>query len=170
MNALIFRDFRKHDIDNLAFAKEFADREGDYCVYVIREREEVFYVGQVATSSAPFSSGLAKVHRRIMGHFHDGDDPKKAERIGCLLQACLPESDSWTIEMLTQPDCERATGRQFWPGKTLVTDLEEAMIAVYRPCLNVRANAIPARIPSRYRNRYSKAWASLHGGNLDGAG
>jgi hypothetical protein len=153
MDAIKFGEFRKHHIFSDQFAQAFSEHDDGYCLYVVRDNNTVFYVGQVSNWQVD-KNGLRRIHQRIMNHWFDGDDPYKQERIGRLLVACSPESDSWMIEMLTIADAEHVTGKSFWKSSALITDLENVLIEYHRPCLNIVANPRPQKLPPKFKVRY----------------
>ena len=127
-------------------------QEADYRLYLVREGETVFYVGQAKNT-----------YNRLLAHL--GMDGRSApSAIGQLILENVPVSDAWLFEEYTLEEGEafvtayRATLPQqmqaFYRenGSGYDVDLaEDAMIKLYRPCLNTALNPDPTPLPEQYQ-------------------
>ena len=108
-----------------------------YHVYVIREGDTVFYVGQSKNTKT-----------RLHGHL-GYDERFDQTPTGRFILKCAPQSDSWLFEQYTLDECRDlalgycGTIPWFWGvnwrwlrERYIVDKAEEALIQHYRPCFN----------------------------------
>jgi len=101
-----------------------------HCIYMIRDKEVVFYVGQ--------SKNMAV---RIGNHL--GYVPTGATTLQRLIYANMPQSLTWFVKVFALADPPNTC--------TDIHTVERAMIARYRPCLNIAYNPYPTPLPLCYR-------------------
>lgn len=111
-----------------------------YSLYVVRDGETVFYVGQTTDA----------IETRLQRH--------ALSSLGQFITANAPESDGWQVELVDHRDCAPAVRAGLWPtlpdGARLDPDIAEiALIRVLRPCLNSTYNTNPRPLPERYQCR-----------------
>lgn len=118
-------------------------------IYVIRDGETIFYVGQ----------SVDPVYR-IQQHL--GYERQPASRIGRLILANEPESDEWIVECYQLEDCRPIFEKHVeFPDEQLrkflvnfaCTDVQRAesyMINALHPCLNSTFNKKPNPLPTKY--------------------
>lgn len=119
-------------------------------LYIVREDETVFYVGQ---SVHP----LTRLQDHLIG----------MSLLGNLITEYAPSSHKWTYDLLRPTECaayiEILTGRQDIPRRELgkhpalfegdLNLVEEDLIAFPHPCLNVMGNCQATPLPEQYRRR-----------------
>lgn len=108
----------------------------DYRIYILRDTETVFYVGQ---SINPFGRlqehlGLTSVAPSLISEF---------------IRENAPASGVWLIEPYTLEECSEIVGKC-----RDVDDTEEALINLYHPYFNIAANPDPAPLPTHYTSSY----------------
>lgn len=105
-----------------------------YRLYVVRDGDTVFYVGQAGD-----------VVDRLYGHLGQGSWSWATgmSELGKLIKANLPTSRDWRIELYTIGEL----------GVNGVDLAEEALIDILRPCLNRALNRNPSALPDKYINR-----------------
>lgn len=144
----------------------------DHYLYIVRDRETVFYVGQ---SLDPVS----RLHEHIYG-----SGRSHVSYLGQLIRRCAREADlfavpslEWQVEFLTLAECtpyvERYQRLPRWPvswkeaisppegmtsywHKQAINYAEGALIEHYRPCMNVAGNPNPTPLPECYRWQSTK--------------
>jgi len=119
-----------------------------YCIYVVRERETVFYVGR---SWDP--------QQRLREHF-GLSWRSSGGTISSLYEQYPEEALGWQIDLYTLEECEpqvvvylhRRLEVYQNPAhyEKSMRDAEVAMILHLRPCLNVSNNPSPSRLPDQY--------------------
>lgn len=109
--------------------EEWGDTTGAHCIYVVRDGDTVFYVGQSAS-----------IIQRLWGHMgneiHGGwaSFGHRASDLGRLIRANLPQSRDWIIDLLTLKECKDYT---VFNVPALTVDMAEvALINILHPCLN----------------------------------
>lgn len=117
-----------------------------HLIYVVREGEMVFYVGQ----------SKRDVVARFWEHM------QKPSRLGELIILNKPDSLAWTVGFYSLADC-----RPFVAQKSLFAmqswehfdmDMaEQGMIAALRPFINRDFNPRPTPLPARYRGQHLAA-------------
>ncbi len=119
-------------------------KEEDYRLYVIRDPAQVdlfsaggtiFYVGQASNP-----------HNRLMIHL--GLLWPGPSHVGDFIRDNAPTSGDWLFEQYTLEDCSQIVGRC-----RDVDEAEEALIKLYRPCLNTACNPDPTPLPVPYKSR-----------------
>ena len=144
-----------------AISDESKFQEADYRLYLIRDGETVFYIGQSQNT-----------HNRLLSHLglYGRSGPSS---IGQFIREHVPQSNSWVFEQYTLKECEpfilayRATNAsghmqafyRTYGHRYNVDDAEEALIKHYRPCFNAAMNPDPMPLPKRYQpsnDSYSK--------------
>lgn len=109
----------------------------EYRLYIFRDDETVFYVGQAENTQ-----------KRFLAHL--GVDGRHEEsKVGEFLRENAPDSGAWFFEQYTLEDCFPLVGKQLG-----VDEAEEALIHLYRPSFNSAANPTPALLPGRYKSSY----------------
>jgi hypothetical protein len=118
--------------------KQF-DQALGHLIYVVREGEVVFYVGQ----------SKRDVVTRFWEHI------QKRSRLGQLIELNRPSSLTWLVDFYTLADCrpyvtqKSLFAMQAW--ETFDMDMaEQALIAWLRPILNRNFNANPTPLPAHY--------------------
>jgi len=121
-----------------------------YRIYVIRDGETVFYVGQ---SHNP--------HNRLLEHM--ALSRTQPSLIGTFIRENAPASGAWVFEQYTLDDCSEVVGRC-----RDVDDAEEALIKLHRPYFNAAMNPYPLPLPMRYKSSYRKdrEAKNAHAGDL----
>jgi hypothetical protein len=110
-------------------------QEADYRLYLMRDGETVFYVGQ---SRNP--------HNRFLSHL-GMDGRSSPSEIGRFIRKNASASDAWLFEQYTLEEA----------GDHSSSDAaERALIARYRPCFNTMANPDRSPLPARYRDVHSE--------------
>jgi len=115
----------------------------EHPIYVIRDKDTVFYVG---CSTNP------------IGRFYDHMQVSNYSPVGKFIRLHLPWSLAWQVEFLTLDDCRELTERYIerYPMSALVMlyhyndAAERALIAHHRPCLNVAYNDESSPLPRKY--------------------
>lgn len=114
---------------------EFIDREGyedipySFCIYVIRNKSTVFYVGQ----------SNHNVINRLWQHIgppmgYTGPLLRHFDDIGRFIAANYPQSRDWQIDLLTLDDC--ANYLVFQVPNSSIDAAESYLIWLMNPCLN----------------------------------
>lgn len=131
---------------------ETVSREANYHIYLVRENETVFYIGQSSS-----------IYDRLESHL--GMDWRHAPSVlGKLALENLPMSRAWAVELYSLEDCEQRTleymtnelGCTFYTKEVYyhagggVDFAERAFISLYHPCLNTTYNLSPTKLPERY--------------------
>lgn len=117
-------------------------------IYIVRDGDTVFYVGQ---SGDPID--------RLLTHLGRGTRSWCAgpSSLGQLIVSNLPESGGWQIELMILGDCEPYINT-VWPwmkrfsirGDDWEGLAEKAMIRTLHPCLNTTHNENPIPLPKHY--------------------
>lgn len=119
--------------------------ECHFTVYVVRDGDEVFYVGK--SDDDCFT--------RLRTHLgHDFRGQRSVSNLGEFIMRNLPESRHWIVELYTNEDTKRVIPKRMYEGFfQWPTDYAEmAMIQTLKPCLNVKLNTRNRReIPARYK-------------------
>lgn len=110
-----------------------------YCIYVVRENETVFYVGKSERSL-----------NRLEEHFSPSSRRSSGGAIGKFYRQHIEESHRWKIRLYTLEDCQPYIQHLPAPKRQLLSYVEIAMIQHFRPCLNVKNNPNPSRLPDKY--------------------
>ena len=103
-------------------------------LYVVRDGDTIFYVGQSKSIESRFLEHLGISARGW---------PAYESQLGRLIRENAPESQHWQVELYSIKELE-------------VDDVdfaEEALINILRPCLNARYNDDPSVLPDRYIDR-----------------
>ena len=110
-------------------------------IYVVREGDTVFYVGQCRWD----------ILDRLLSHFGKGNWgwAQGPSRLGELILENLPESRSWQIDFLELTDVAEMFPK--FVGEWTSNSAEQRLIQMYRPCLNRRGNPDPTPLPEQYR-------------------
>ncbi len=144
----------------------------DSIVYIVREGDLVFYIGE-----------SANVIERLWSHLGQGSFGWAGDsELGRLIKDNLPAARDWQVELLTIEDCvsviENLTDLRFEVASTGVylpqepvtldgftfqprikfdrKDLECEVIRAYKPCLNTACNPTPTPLPEKYHNIYQR--------------
>ncbi len=114
-----------------------------HLIYVVRDGQFVFYVGQSK--------------RDVVARF--GEHLQKPSRLGELIELNRPQSLDWAVDFYTLADC-----RPFVAQKSLFAmqawehfdmDMaEQNLIAVLRPALNRDFNPQPSPLPPHYQGQH----------------
>ncbi|HEY3853789.1 MAG TPA: hypothetical protein VGO67_05285 [Verrucomicrobiae bacterium] len=117
----------------------------NFTIYVVRDCDEVFYVGK--SDDDCFVRLRSHIGRIFRGR-------KSVSLLGSLIQRNLPKSRQWSVELYTNEDTKEIIkmrfykGFSFWPTEYA----EAAMIQTLKPYLNQKLNTRDRReIPERYR-------------------
>lgn len=129
-----------------------------YRLYVIRDDETAFYVGQSINA-----------YNRILAHL-GLDGRGNTSHIGEFIIANAPLSGTWLFQMYTVEDCRafvldyRATlpeeNRAFYETSNNpydIDDAELALIKILRPCLNDAMNTDARPVPDKYVNPFNRS-------------
>lgn len=112
-------------------------------IYVVRDGDCVFYVGQSNSVTARLDEHLGRSSR---------GGPLSPSRLGQVIRDNLPGSRSWVVEFWSVVECKReladVSSRSWQWDKD---DAERAMIEARRPCLNTMGNPHGRRLPDQYR-------------------
>jgi hypothetical protein len=117
-----------------------------HCIYVVREGECIFYVGQ-----------STDIVNRLFEHFeHTGRG--SSSRLGSFYDEHKDKSDSWQIDLYTLDDCEpyivqytSMSLNVYRNGSQMSIDkAEKTMMRHFHPCLNKRNNPDPSQLPDKY--------------------
>ena len=137
--------------------------EGHY-LYIVREGETIFYIGQSLT---PVSRMLEHVYgSRGHGPSHLGD----------FIRLFAEYADNWQVELLTLDDCKpyidqygtfcrgEEDAEKYWElshthnglrdkywQQYAINSAEGALIQHYRPCINIAGNPNPSPLPELYQ-------------------
>jgi predicted GIY-YIG superfamily endonuclease len=127
-----------------------ADEARDHFLYLVRDDEVVWYIGQ---SIDPV--------QRLQTHL--GMTWRAKSRLASVFERHLPQALQWIVVLYSLADCESLVKQyilpQFAPYYTLacyydpsrlpgaMTFAEQALIEHYHPRLNVRMNTLPAIFP-----------------------
>lgn len=128
----------------------------DHYLYLVRDEEVVFYVGQVLNPVERLESHVGLHWRRskslfgkLFERYHPGSLEwrvelyRLADCADLLEQYIMPELPSYTLELYYDP--ARLAGSITWA--------ERALIRHHRPCLNDRSNPNPTLLPERYKRQ-----------------
>jgi hypothetical protein len=139
------------ELDIFTFFPEYGTKQMPYSfeyhftIYVVREGEEVFYVGKWEDDC------FARL-RTHLGHEIRGRRSKSS--LGEFVLRDLPESREWYVELYTNEETKKLVEKRFYEGfHSWPTQYAEmAMIKTLRPYLNISLNSQNWReIPKRYR-------------------
>jgi hypothetical protein len=114
----------------------------DHCLYLVRDCDVVFYVGQ---SREPVN--------RLWSHLGRGWgawSQNSPSALGVLIADNLPAARSWQVEFLTPGEVSGLAVKGYasdWD----IDKAERSLIKEHRPCLNVANNNNPSSLPERYR-------------------
>lgn len=137
------------DVFDGTYAAEDLPEEA-YRIYVVREGEIVFYIGQ--SSDVP---------NRLLEHFaHIGRGSSSA--LGGFYDEHKEKSSSWEIDLYTVTDCaplvREALGMTeeayYRHNPRLVSKIEKAMMKRFSPCLNSMGNENQTPLPEKYLDTY----------------
>lgn len=103
----------------------------DFDLYLFRDEEDVFYVGQSHLA-------FARVWEHLLGGF------KGHSIVGRFVWVNWPKSMSFTIELLS------SQSEQFDEVKNDLNASERMLIQRYAPCFNVSQNTVPTPLPESY--------------------
>jgi hypothetical protein len=136
---------------------EDPDAQDLHSLYLIRDGDVVFYVGK-----------SENVIDRLLGHLGLGNWgwAGGSDSLVRLIEANLPQSLNWQIELLTVEDCKPyiTDGLQlrdpssakgitlFFIWERNIKLCEQCLIAHYHPCLNIIYNQHATPLPERYRS------------------
>lgn len=109
-----------------------------YYLYIVRDEEVVFYVGQSCHG----------VVNRLWQHLGRGSFDQGLSWLGRVIEANLPISLDWIIE-LREP---RHKTHEYFHSQLDIDDTEKELIEELRPCLNVIYNSLPSPLPELYNN------------------
>jgi hypothetical protein len=130
MLEITFKNFMESDYPG-------SDMNGPWCVYVLKARNKVLYVGKSETGVwdrwfGGLNSHLVKAYD---GHWF------ATTTAGHAVMEHMPESLGWKIELWTREDCVELAGNKYdgWDKYGLpVGYLETDMIKLRKPSLNVQ--------------------------------
>lgn len=129
-----------HDVVNTSWEKINPDCT-TYLLYLVRDDETVFYIGQ---SYSPLD--------RLQSHMGLSWRGEQASKLGICIQENAPDSDNWHVELYTLADAAIYVEKYY--GRALpiydISIAEVSMIRVHRPCLNVTHNRDPLPLPAKY--------------------
>jgi hypothetical protein len=119
-------------------------------IYVVRDGDTVFYVGKS-------DSGVLERLGVHLGEPFRGRTSKSD--LGLLIEANLPESKRWIVELYTADECRWAIPQAdtfvFIPSGIA----ESCLIRRLRPCLNVAGNYFRAApLPAKYKRPTSRTY------------
>lgn len=117
-------------------------------IYLVRDGATIFYIG---LSKANIVERLrTHMGQPFRGHVSKSD-------LGLFVEANLPESESWVIEIYTAEECRWAVPDGDTYFRISPADAEWCMIRHFKPCLNVTANQDRATpLPDRYKRPVNK--------------
>jgi hypothetical protein len=106
-----------------------------HVIYIIREGDTVFYIGQ---SQEP----LLRLEQHLTAGF-----------IGQLMRDFWPLSAHWQVDLLTFADGAQILDTTGMDPKQSTDRMivERALIQHYKPCCNIANNPTPSCLPERYR-------------------
>lgn len=112
-----------------------------YRLYVIRDGETVFYVGQ-----------SKEVLVRLLDHLGQRDQEQVTSTLNRFVNNNLPEAGAWQVELMTVADCGPLVKDHFPAYKRWGVDLAEiALMREFHPCFNTLHNPRSSQIPDKYR-------------------
>ena len=118
-------------------------------VYVVRDRQTVFYVGRT-------TRGIA---HRLLEHCGLSRLRPIPDILGATIAANAPSSARWQIELWEYADYEPLVNEQFPKVVRIFAEHgERALIDTLRPCLNTVYNPNPRKLPKRYRPAEEPYW------------
>ena len=119
--------------------KRFAEAK----IYLVRDGSTVFYIGKS-------DSDVIERLRTHLGFEFRGR--RSRSDLGELIEANIPESESWNVELYTPDECRWAVpdGESYFRISAKLA--EWCMIRHFKPCLNIVANRERATVlPKRYK-------------------
>ena len=133
------------------------DELENYCIYVVRDGETVFYVGESARG----------VVNRLLDHLGLGLMAVLPSVLGETVFCNLPQARAWRIDLYTLEDCTPFVNEQFPAYKRWgIKEAEQALIAKLRPCLNTAHNPTPSALPECYKSDRTEATKRKAAGRL----
>lgn len=111
-------------------------------IYVVREGDIVFYVGQ-----------SKNIPQRLLQHLGISHLPTGVSELGRLVLRNGPVSRNWQIDLMTLADCVPSVerfGGYTDNGSCDPETAEAAMILAYKPCMNRALNPDPTPLPDQY--------------------
>ena len=116
-----------------------------YYLYAIVDGKTVFYIGQTTRGISE------RLHVHVYGGYGHGPS-----RFGRLVNANYPASFSWRVVAFTPREVLKSRcpkpNRMFRVREGPARDwAEKALIAHYRPCLNIADNPHPRPLPGHYK-------------------
>lgn len=139
------------DLDIFSFFPDYGTEKMPYSfdyhftIYVVRDGEEVFYVGKSDDDC------FARL-RTHLGHEFRGRRSKS--ELGEFILRNLPESRGWCVDLYTNEETKPLIDKLFYEGfySWPTRSAEIAMIKTLRPYLNISMNSRNWReIPKRYK-------------------
>lgn len=125
------------------------DIENDVAIgcrlYLVRDGDVIFYVGQSGSPLDRLQEHLGKASRSY----------NHPSSLGRLIIDNHPDSDDWTYELYTPEDCIQFMEKV--PFKCTVNKAEIALIQHFSPALNVMLNNNPGNLPRKYIEKRLKA-------------
>ena len=110
-------------------------------LYVVRDGEVIFYVGQSQREVAD------RVCQHCgMGRHGRGAAFNRKSVLGYLVEDNLPESLQWEVDFMTVQDCDK----RFNYEARSVIEAETVLIVELRPALNGSLNRNPMPLPDKY--------------------
>jgi hypothetical protein len=123
---------------------ETPDIDKPFCIYVVKNGDDIFYVGQSRVG----------VEYRFLSHLGKGD-PRSPypDHLGNIIIDNMPDSANWTVEFMTMQDCAEYIRKWFphYHDQTRwdVDNAEQALIHEFEPYCNVmhrrKANPLPKK-------------------------
>lgn len=132
---------------------EFEDLR-EHHIYIFKDGDIALYVGQAGNVITRLWEHIGPLPGYpYEGRFYDGPS-----RVGKLIEAKVPGSLFWEIEILTVEECQERK-----PGTPPSIDwAERAMIIYYKPILNAGSCGLDSEILARYRLPIPEAFIKSH--------
>jgi hypothetical protein len=109
------------------------ERTEPYCIYVVHDGANALYVGKSKNVIMRLWSHLGtEIHGGWPGFGNRASD------LGRMIEANLPESRAWTIDLLTLEDCRLYS--VFPIDARDVDEAEAGLVKLLKPCLNKQLN------------------------------
>lgn len=109
----------------------------DEGIYIFRDGEHVFYVGQ-----------SIDIGRRLHEHL------LSTAQVGDLVRLNWPKSLSWQVEIMTVEECQPYVLREYPKSTSMWLDTaERVLIRYYHPSLNGKLNFSPSKLPAHIKRR-----------------